>query len=746
MIKTISIQGYKSFPADRPVIISLDQTKRVALFYGVNGAGKSAIGQVIQRGVNPTDPIAGCSISLTRQEPVEILVYNEDFIEANFRNRATMPGIFTIGKPQADALARAEELEKKSEQWRDRRDELAKQRKEREDEQTLALKTAHDSTWVAYTDQKNGPLKEWLAGYGSSKQKLFDALSAAAYSETSTPPTIEDLSTRTADVSDTSATTKSTLVASAAGFTDIENSALWAQSIVGSADSRLAPLIQQLGNVDWVKEGKGYLEHSDGKCPFCQQGLPHNFSDQVARLFDASYEKNLADVKTLAVDYKSKMSVLEGSLVAFLESEPLAQQGNLKQAWSDALLLLKENLSQMDAKVRSPSEAVSVGSSSAALSVLSDAVEEVNQRIATYNARISDRTNERERIRRGFWERLRHDHNGAIAAYEAAKGGIDRAISALDEELKQVKADLASAETEMTQLRSSTTGTDKAVDAINQRLHGLGIESFRIRKQEGEGSLYHLMREGTGSNDYRSLSEGEKTLITFLYFVELINGSAVADKTMPMNRKIVVIDDPISSLSHNYVYDIASIIVHDIIELKDEDGTMLKQVIVLTHSLFFHHELMKVGSPKGMELKRVVKTVHTDVVELGKDDLLNDYDAFWLVVRDAKEGRGARATVANAMRCILEHFFDFTRRKGDFKKALKEIGDEDHTFVPLARYLDRQSHSDGANRTDFGDYDLNYYLAKFERVFQVAEQMEHYRAMMHVDVQPDGATTPAAAA
>lgn len=88
------------------------------------------------------------------------------------------------------------------------------------------------------------------------------------------------------------------------------------------------------------------------------------------------------------------------------------------------------------------------------------------------------------------------------------------------------------------------------------------------------------------------------------------------------------------------------------------------------------------------------------------------------------------AMVANAMRGICERFFYFTRRQKDFKEGLKRIGQQDQRFSALARYLNRQSHANAENLTDFGDYDVNYYLDKFRMVFEQTQQMEHYRAMM----------------
>ena len=737
MIRTISIQGYKSFPTDRPEVVSFEPTKRIALFYGLNGAGKSAIGEVIQANSSPETAIAGCTITLSRQDPVEFLVYNERFIEANFRSRPSVPGIFTIGKPDTDALKQAEALEVQSNELRERQQALAQERSVREDDRRLSYDAAANATWSAYTDHKDGPLKEWLGGYGGSKKKLFDALTGYPLPQTQALPTIEELSARMDVVSDITATSKSMLSVATEGLSEIEASPLWSKPIVGSSDSRLAPIIQQLENIDWVKKGCDFIEHGKDACPFCQQTLPLDFREQVSRLFDASYEKGVAEVNALSNFYDQKVLALRTVIERFIEEEQFAQEGALRQAFSEALVVLGENASQMQAKTRSPSDTVSVSPSADVLRGLVDAVQSTNASISEYNERIRDRDGERERIRKAFWLRLRLEHDGAINTYTVAQQAIDAGIAQTDATLAQVGRELTGIESELTRLRSTTSGTDRAVEAINQRLMGLGIDSFRIKKQDDDSNLYCLDRPGKGRSEYQSLSEGEKTLITFLYFVELINGSAVADRTLPLNRKIVVIDDPISSLSHNYVYDVASLIVHHVIGLADESGVQLKQVIVLTHSLFFHHELLLAGNFKErhVDLKRVLKVEHSSVVGLKQDDLLNDYDAFWLVVRDAKEGIGSRATVANAMRCILEHYFGFTRRRGDFQSVLRSMSDEDHSFVPLARYLNRQSHSNEVNRTDFGDYDLSYFLDKFEQVFLTANEMEHFRAMMRVEAE-----------
>ena len=70
---------------------------------------------------------------------------------------------------------------------------------------------------------------------------------------------------------------------------------------------------------------------------------------------------------------------------------------------------------------------------------------------------------------------------------------------------------------------------------------------------------------GIENNIYKTLSEGEKTLITFLYFLELCDGR-LGSETNSSKEKLIVIDDPISSLSHDYIYEISSLIHHRLIK------------------------------------------------------------------------------------------------------------------------------------------------------------------------------------
>jgi len=87
--------------------------------------------------------------------------------------------------------------------------------------------------------------------------------------------------------------------------------------------------------------------------------------------------------------------------------------------------------------------------------------------------------------------------------------------------------------------------------------------------------------------------------------------------------------------------------------------------------------------------------------------------------RDKAQAVATRlATLANAMRCVLDRFFYFVSDNEKFDAALTALAQDNPSFRSFARYLDRGSHADRTNITDFSGYDANLFLAQFRRFFE----------------------------
>jgi wobble nucleotide-excising tRNase len=729
MIKSISIHNYKSFHPTTPTVISIDTgNDKPVIFFGLNGAGKSAIGEVID-GLGREDPrFAHCSLTPTNGGPFRYLVYNHAFVDRVIGEPEGMPGIFTLGEVDTEAQKNIDETQK---QLNELGDEEGVLNREIEAAKSLAnelFETAKNRVWKAHTAfATSEPMRGWLQGYHKDKTRFYEKLRDTVVGKDEELDTLDQLKQRWSDA-DSTESPKSKVTLDSSGFSAVETDGVWAERIVGSGASRLASLIDKLGNGDWVGAGRKYAHGKD--CPFCQQTLPADFKEELAKLLDGDRQTRIDHLQRLVERYDQQLDALRAK-IEIAQAEPFVQQEpTFKSSWGALRARLQANLAAMRGKLEKPGDTVVLESCAPAVEELSEAIQRVNERIAAFNARVADRAAEKERVKAAFWKLLRRDREEAFVSYEQLKQPAVDAIKALGADLAQAQAGARVLTTRLAELRQSRAGVDAPVQAINLRLQSLGIESFSIGKKPGENSLYRLVRPGQDKGDLKSLSEGEKTLISFLYYIVLLSGSETAEVDFPLEKTVAVIDDPISSLSHNYVFDIASTLQHEVIK-PPHGKPRARQVIVLTHNLFFLHELLNLGN-KSSVLLRVVKNTHTSVEPLDQKDLLNDYDALWQILRDARDGKVPKQAVPNTMRCILEHFLWFTQRNDAFGDALKAISERDRNFKPLERFLNRGSHQDGINLAvmDYGHVDVNYFLAKFEEVFHTTGFPDHFSTRM----------------
>jgi wobble nucleotide-excising tRNase len=271
--------------------------------------------------------------------------------------------------------------------------------------------------------------------------------------------------------------------------------------------------------------------------------------------------------------------------------------------------------------------------------------------------------------------------------------------------------------------RKETVNIDEAVDNIKNGLIGIGITDFTIEKYSEEDALYRLKREDSSENVFKTLSEGEKMVISFLYFIELCKGESAAEKTS--NNKIVVIDDPISSLSHIYIFNIGRLIHNEFLRTDTYD-----QMFILTHSLYFFYELTNTDHKKRketQELFRICKNTGGSYFEKMKyEDIQNDYQAYWYIVKDEKQ---PPALIANCMRNIMEYFFNFVEKQ-DFAQVFQRPELEETRFMAFNRYMNRESHSKGQNIFDIKEFDYNSFRDAFKKVFDVEGYIDHYNKMI----------------
>jgi len=189
--------------------------------------------------------------------------------------------------------------------------------------------------------------------------------------------------------------------------------------------------------------------------------------------------------------------------------------------------------------------------------------------------------------------------------------------------------------------------------------------------------------------------------------LELCKGRESEDEVVV--EKIIVIDDPISSLSHIYIFNIADLIRKTF--FTDE----YQQVFVLTHNLYFFHELLFKSKQLDKKLFRITKdnSNKSDILEMQQNEIQNDYQAYWQVLKDHNTGKSSNALLANSMRNILEHFFGFINK--DTSQQITKNIEQGEKYSFFIRYINKESHSDLNTISDTKEIDPAIFKEAFKK-------------------------------
>jgi wobble nucleotide-excising tRNase len=728
MIENITLQNITSYPKTTSVPIGINK-KRVNLFYGLNGSGKSTVARYLQD-IGSVD-YSNCRITPIQNQN-DIIVYNQNFVENNFYEKTSQQGIFTIGEADATAEKDVEntllELEKVNTEIGD----IAEQILTKETDQDKLTNSLKEVIWKKKKTFENHPLSFCIKdekNVGKKDGFLRKILSIEGADNT----TFEKLSNEAQELSGENIQELENVSTISFSSQYIEKETVFSEKIVGETDSYLSELIDKLGNSDWIRNGIDFLDESD--CPFCQQPINDDIKSNIKSLFSTVYEEKISNLERLCSTYQQSVTTIQNTFNSPIFSmKHIAKYEKLETLKIAYIGKLHENITLLENKLSNPSAEIDLTDTNSQLKDINDYIETIQQEILAFNNKLAQKDKIISNITTEFWKTLKQDCQSAIDLDSTSQKEIENSLKSLQKKLQNAKYEKIKFEQNLSELRSRSTDIVTSVENVNRRLKSLGVIGFSLKASEEGSALYFIERaNGTNTNVFRSLSEGEKTLITFLYFIEKCSGATSKEDNAICSNRTIVIDDPISSLSQNYVFDIASIIHHEIIKKN------FKQIFVLTHNLYFFHELLMLKSsqqnhlPKDYNLFRVIKSDHTNVLPMKRNTLLNDYQNFWQIIKDCEEKNFHASMLPNAMRNILERYFSFIHQQGNLKKVLEDIGAVDKEFEPFLRYFNRGSHSDAIN-LDLGTIDTQRYISKFREIFVETGFPEHYDTMMEKEI------------
>lgn len=711
----------------------LGDLRRINFIFGANGTGKTTISRVVAQASGHSH----CQLSWQGGNPLEVMVYNRDFVDRNFNQDNPLQGVFTLGENQVDAEREIARLQPKIEKI-DRKITIINAQLDGEDGQSGKRKELNDlepelrdRCWKQ-KQLHDDAFQEAFAGVRNKAESFKQKVMQEATSSNSELLSLDELKEKARTVFSEDLERVPTLpTLTASTLVESESHELLQKAIIGNQDIDIAALIDRLGNSDWVKQGLKYYEQDPETCPFCQQPTDAHFSESLKSFFSEAYDDDIQALTKLQTQYyrESEQLVAETRRIAegsnpFLNTELFNAEA---EAFSERL---KRNCALLEHKLGEPSRRVELEPVAPLLEKLQEMVSDANQATANHNQTVANIANEKRDLTAQVWRFVVSELADDLALYEQKKSQLSQAIRGMEESLGKWRQNREELKDQIKELEKQTTSTQPTIAAINDLLQRFGFHSFQLGESD-DGRHYRIVREN-GEDASRSLSEGEKTFITFLYFYHLIKG-AQSPSGITSNR-VVVFDDPISSLDSDILYIVSSLIKGVMEEVRSEGG-QIKQVFLLTHNVYFHKEItfnQKRPSDRALNEESfwlVKKLQQGSVVErCNTNPIRSAYELLW---EDVKSANLSSLSLQNTLRRILENYFTMWGGMGKDEICALFDGRDKLVCQSLFSWVNDGSHSIHDDLyINHGDQTNEAYLRVFRKIFEEANQLGHYEMMV----------------
>ncbi len=718
---------------------SFKDLNSINFIYGANGSGKtttsSFLKNLAENGIE--DKFASSKIVWYNNESLKIEVYNKQFKEEQFRN-SQVKGIFTLGKKTNENLekieSKKESINKENEKKIKNKESLKKNTQEKEKEE----KDFTDSCWKKLYKKFEEDFKETLEGFKRKekfKEKILKEFENDKYNQSEIVG-LEKLKEKIGIVFSENQTELVSLECNLTDFDSIENHSIWEQKVVGSGDVAIADLIKKLSNEDWVAQGREYVE-DNSICPFCQkETITEEFKKQLESYFDTSYQESTDTIKKMKEDYTNKTDEALERLNEVIKTEQnKLDTENLKRIIETLRSKINANQQKMLDKGKEMSRSFKLDSTKNEIDAIKDLIAKADEQITNHNEMIKDIEKQKKSCKEQTWKFLINEFKSDIQEYNKKYCGLEKGINNLEKEISENQEKVKKLENEIKELEKNMVSIKPIVNEINTLLKGYGFTNFGLACTEDE-KFYRIQRED-GQLVGETLSEGEVTFITFLYYYHLAKGS-LKENDISKN-KVLVIDDPISSLDSNILF-IVSVLVKDLMKETMEEKTNIKQVIILTHNTYFYKEITSKYDLKCYQGKYSFWIIRKDnnvskIKDYKENPIKNSYELLWQEVKQAKENNVSWVSLQNVMRRIIEYYF---RILGGFKhnhnlsECFKNIREQQVCNSFISWFNDGSHGISDDLFVQIQDTSIETYLKVFEKIFKETGHEAHYKMMMRM--------------
>lgn len=725
MLSKITIKNVACFDEEKKEI---DNLSKINFLYGANGSGKTTISKIIDNENFANE----CSVEWKDNSEIKSLVYNNEFVNNNFLQTEEIKGVFTLGEESKKIREQIKDIKEEIDELESDIIGLNKTQKNKIDEKEQEEKEFTEKCW-SLKQKYDEYFQEAFSGYRGNKNKFKEKICSEANNK-SELKTFEELKKKSETIFDEDLKIIEEInLVDSNGLNSLENNSIYKEKIIGKEDVDIAGMIKKLNNSDWVKQGINYYEKNNGICPFCQQETPSIFKKQLEEYFDDTYNEKISLIKQILTDYENKTQDIIKQIENILDLENDFLDKNILSKEKEIIeTKISDNIKNIKNKLKEPSSIIEINSIVKNLNHFNNIIQEINKNIKEHNNLVINIKEEKTTLIFQIWHFLISEIEHDLKTYKSNLKGINKAIKSLDEKIKKLQGKTKTLSDKIEDLELEIRSIKPTINAINDTLKCFGFKNFKLEEAKQNGN-YKIVREN-GEDAKTTLSEGEKTFITFLYFYHLLHGSL--DKSTPITAdKIVVFDDPISSLDSNVLFIVSNLIKKIINEVRNDNGN-IKQIFVLTHNVYFHNEVTYISNRESNNQRTdtsfwiIRKTKDTSIIQnYETNPIKTSYGLLWQEVKEAKNI--PKITLQNTLRRIIENYFKLLGGIDETDLLEKFEGEEKIICQSLLSWINQGSHI--INDDLFVENSIDNqdkYLEVFKKIFEKTDQLSHYNMMI----------------
>jgi len=487
---------------------------------------------------------------------------------------------------------------------------------------------------------------------------------------------------------------------------------------------------------EWAQQGLLLHEH-EKECQFCGNQLTKERRDKLAGHFSEEYKQLQNDLGALRKKLEVQKTTLNQLTTVLpdkarfyreLQSEYETSKKALAEEGKKVSVFLGWLTEQLENKQTKTFEAVYITPPEQIEFELKIKFEGVTAIIEKHNQKTANF----EQIKDGAKEKLIKHYASDFLERENYKQKQEEIKTKREKHTTQT-AQLSTTENERAEIEAKLSDALKGATKVNDYIKQL-FQHDGIKIEVTEEKKFILKRNGFFADN---LSEGEKTAISFAYFI-----TTLEDRNTNLDDAIVFIDDPVSSLDSNHLFNISAFI-------RSKLGSCA-QLFISTHNLEFFNLLKdwlmerRRGGIQENEcsfylVKRISKQGSFEATLEQLPDALkrfkSEYHYLFSILKKFDELQDANFDqlfqMPNITRRFLEAYLGF-RIPNEPKPLnnLPKLIDDDTERNKVYKFLNEFSHNESATRSlIFPDFSECSEVVKAVLGAVEAKDKDHYDAL-----------------